>query len=239
MKYIYGPIKSRRLGNSLGLTLTPHKTCTFDCVYCQLGRTTHKTLDSKGYVVIPELLAELKDWLLGNQQDASRLSYITLAGFGEPTLNSDLGQVIEKIKLITRIPIAVITNSSLLSNAAVRQALLSVDLVVPSLDAVNQEIFEKIDRPAAGISVKEIIEGMHSFKKEYKGKIWLEVMLIKGINDGVEHIRKLKEVIELIQPDKIQLNSPVRKPAEPDVLPVGADQLEIIKGILGGNIEII
>jgi len=239
MRYLYGPVNSRRLGFSLGISLTYCKKCNFDCIYCQLGRTREKTNTKAEYVKIEEVLAELRLWLQNNSQDIKKINYITLAGSGEPTLNTGIGQLILEIKKTTPISVAVITNSSLLSDPSVRQALLFADLIIPSLDAVSPAIFAKINQPAEGITLEYIIQGLVDLRKEFKGKIWLEVMLVKGINDDLRHIRKLKDIIEKIRPDKVQLNSPVRSSSETSACAVNKNKLAKIKDILGGNCEII
>src|SRR3989338_4321888 len=174
MKYIYGPVKSRRLGLSLGITLTPYKICSFNCVYCQLGRTTLQAYERKEYIPVQEMINELKSWFFHNAQQTKNLNYITLSGAGEPTLNIKIGEVITEIKKITALPIAVITNASLLGMASVRKELINADLIVPSLDAVDVKAFIKIDRPKEEIKVEDIINGLMNLKKEFKGKIWLE-----------------------------------------------------------------
>jgi wyosine [tRNA(Phe)-imidazoG37] synthetase (radical SAM superfamily) len=239
MKYIYGPVKSRRLGLSLGINLTSYKACTFDCVYCQLGQTTIKTQERKEYVDIREILDELKGWLEKNNQASSSVNFISLSGSGEPTLNLKIGELISRIKELTPVPVAVITNSSFLNQSSIRNELLSADLIVPSLDAVTQSILEKVDKPIPQVKVEEIIEGLKNLRKEYRGKIWLEVMLIKGLNDDLRHIKKMKEVIDLINPDKIQVNSPVRSTTQLNVLPVAKAKLNKIKEIFGEKCEIL
>lgn len=239
MRYIYGPVKSRRLGLSLGLNLTLPKICSFNCIYCQLGRTPIKTIERKVYIPIEEIFSELKLWLENNKAEAAGLNYISLSGSGEPTLNSRIGDLIVKIKALTNIPVAVITNASLLNMEPLRRQLLTADLLVPSLDAADDRIFQAIDRPVESLHIEEIIEGLVTLRKEFSGKIWLEVMLVRGLNDSLAHIRKLKEAIERIRPDKIQLNSPVRSPAERDLLPPTKNKLQKIKEILGKNCEII
>lgn len=239
MRYIYGPVKSRRLGLSLGVSLTPYKICNFDCIYCQLGKTTQKATRREEYIEIKEIIDELSSWFKNNEQQAGALNYITFSGSGEPTLNIKIGDLISQIKNITAVPVAVITNSSLLSDISVRQALLRAGLIVPSLDAVTQEAWEKINRPDASINIGKIIEGLINLRKEFSGKIWLEVMLVKGVNDDIRQIKKLKEVTDKIRPDKIQLNSPVRATAEPDILPVDKAKLKKIKEILGDNCQIL
>ena len=237
MKYIYGPLISRRLGISLGVSLIKHKTCDFDCVYCQLGETSIRTKERKEYADKDEVLSEIKQWLKVNPKE--KIDYITLSGCGEPTLNIKTGEIIREIKTITSIPIAAITNSSLLIDPDVRRTLLLADLVVPSLDAAVQDVFNKIDRPLEGIRVDQIIDALIEFRKVYGGKIWLEVMLAKGINDDLGHVRKLNEVILKINPDKIQLNTPVRHTAVAGIKPPDKRRLNKIKEILGPKCEIL
>ncbi|MFH1458599.1 MAG: radical SAM protein [Candidatus Omnitrophota bacterium] len=239
MKYIYGPVESRRLGLSLGVSLTPYKICNFDCIYCQLGKTIGCTLERKEYIKVADIFLELKDWLQNNPQEAKRLNTITLSGSGEPTLNTGIGEFISRVKEITSVPVAVITNASLLNLKEVRQALWSADLIVPSLDAVTLEIFQQMNRPVAQIQPDQIIEGLSNLRKEFRGKIWLEVMVVRGVNDHLEHIRKLKDIAEKINPDKIQINSPVRKTSEQRIFPADKRKLNKIKEILGDKCEVI
>jgi len=239
MKYIYGPVKSRRLGLSLGLSLTPHKVCNLDCVYCQLGRSKQKFTDRTEYVKIEEILEEFKFWMQQNPQSAAELDFITFSGLGEPTLNINIGYLIGQIRKLTNAHIVVITNSTLLKDPQVRLEISTADLIVPSLDAVRQEVFEKIDRPAPGIIIEEIIGGLIALRREFHGKIWLEVMLIDGVNDTLPQIKELKEIIEKINPDKIQLNSPVRSTAEDGIKPADKDKLEKFKDILGEKAQIV
>lgn len=203
-----------------------------------MGRTNKLTIERKEYVQINDIIEELKFWLADNQEAAQGLEYITLSGSGEPTLNIKLAELIAAIRSLTPLKIAVLTNSSLLGDPQVRRQLLQADLIVPSLDAVTQQLFVRIDRPHPDISVENVINGLAALRREFRGKIWLEVMLVKGINDDIRHIRKLKEVIERINPDKVQLNSPVRTTAEEGVLPVAKSKLKKIKEILGEKVEI-
>jgi len=239
MKYIYGPIKSRRLGLSLGLSLSLDKICNLDCIYCQWGRTPVTVSERKEYAGVDEIILELKSWLQNNPQEAKKLSFVTLSGLGEPTLNTCIGELIEQARKITGLKIAVITNSTLLGDPLVRKSILSADLIVPSLDTVDPEIFQQIDRPCTGIKINEIINGLAALRKEFRGKIWLEVMFVSGVNDDIRHIEQLHKCILRINPDKIQLNSPVRSTAEKNVLPVEKAKLEKIKKILGEKAEII
>ena len=239
MNYIYGPIKSRRLGLSLGLSLSRDKICDLDCIYCQWGSVGKTVLERKEYAKVEEIIRELKSWIQNNPKEAKELKFVTLSGLGEPTLNTCIGELIDQVKNITGLKIAVITNSTLLGDPLVRQGLLKADLIVPSLDAVNLEIFKRIDRPHSGIKLNEIIDGLIALRKEFKGKIWLEVMLIAGMNDDLAHIEELKKAIWRINPDKIQLNSPVRSTAEKNVFGVEKAKLEKIREILGDKAEII
>lgn len=239
LKYIYGPIKSRRLGLSLGLSLSLDKICDLDCIYCQwgsIGKTVH---ERKEYVKATEIIQELKSWMQDNPQDTKELKFVTLSGLGEPTLNTCIGELIDQVKSITGLKIAVITNSTLLGDPLVRKGLLKADLIVPSLDAVDLEIFKRIDRPHVDIKLNEIIEGLVALRKEFPGQIWLEVMLIAGMNDDLRHIEELKKIIWRINPDRIQLNSPVRSTSEKNVFSVNKVKLERIKDILGDKAEII
>jgi wyosine [tRNA(Phe)-imidazoG37] synthetase (radical SAM superfamily) len=239
MKYIYGPIKSRRLGLSLGLSLSLDKICDLDCIYCQWGSVGKTVLERKEYAKADEIIRELKLWMKNNPQDTKKLEFVTLSGLGEPTLNTCIEELIDQVKNITGLKIAVITNSTLLGDPVVRKGLWKADLIVPSLDAVDLETFKLIDRPHARIKLNEIIDGLVALRKEFRGQIWLEVMLIAGMNDDFRHIEELKKVILRINPDKIQLNSPVRSTAERNVLPVERAKLEKIKEILGDKAEII
>jgi wyosine [tRNA(Phe)-imidazoG37] synthetase (radical SAM superfamily) len=235
-KYVFGPVPSRRLGRSLGVDLLPYKTCTFDCIYCDLGRTTHKTI-SRGFFVSPKEIERELGLALPSLE--KRPDYITLSGSGEPTLNQNLGDIIHSIKRVTSIPLAVLTNGSLLFIEDVRIDLMEADVVLPSLDAVNPLIFECVNRPHPSLKIDELIPGLIQFRKQYRGQIWLEVVLCRGVNDDKEEIERLKGVIERIQPDRVQLNTPVRPPAEEFAYPLTTSQLEEIRERLGDKAEII
>ena len=235
MEHIFGPVLSRRLGFSLGVDLVPFKTCSLDCIYCQAGKTTHKTIERKSYVSLESVIPELKDALKQNQ----KIDYITLSGSGEPTLNLDLGRIITAIKKITDIPVAVLTNGTLLHLESVRDELMAADLVVPSLDAVSQEIFCEINKPHPHINVSQMIAGLKSLRESFSGDIWLEIMLVKGLNDFPEEIKKLKEVISSIEFEKVQLNTTVRPAADKVIEPVTNEELASIKELLGERCEVI
>lgn len=210
MKYLYGPVYSRRLGSSLGVDLIPYKTCSFDCVYCQLGKTTHKIIERRSFFPKKKVIEELEEFL----EREEGIDYITLSGSGEPTLNSDLPHIIEAIKKISQKPLCLITNASLFYKKEVRKALGGIDLIIPSLDAPDREIFLKINRPHRNLKFQEIIEGLIKLTEEFKGRIYLEIMLVKGINDSAVCARKFKKIISKINPQKIQINTPIRLPKE-------------------------
>jgi wyosine [tRNA(Phe)-imidazoG37] synthetase (radical SAM superfamily) len=233
--HTYGPVPSRRLGFSLGIDIVPFKICSLNCIYCQLGPTPKKTIHRKEYFAPSDIVSQIKKKLSSGQ----RIDYITFSGSGEPTLNNALGKIIREIKKTTSIPVAVLTNSTLLSQKSVRNALMAADLVVPSLDAATQETFVKVNRPHSSFKLEEIIEDLQKFRQEFKGSIWLEIMLVKGVNDSPFHIRKLKEAIAKIKPAKVQLNTVIRPPAEKHARPLSLKDLEKIKNILGENCDII
>jgi len=235
-KYVFGPVPSRRLGRSLGVDLVPYKTCTFDCIYCDLGKTTHKTPSRQSYVPPEEIQKELEFFLSVSDK---KPDFITLSGSGEPTLNSNIGEIIRGVKEITSIPVAVLTNSSLLPLEEVRKGLLEADLVLPSLDAITPSLFEYINRPHSSLNIEEILSGLIQFRKQYRGQLWLEILFCRGVNDGKNEIEKLKEVIEKINPDRVQLNTPVRPPAEAFAFPLTLAQLEEIRETLGDKAEMI
>jgi wyosine [tRNA(Phe)-imidazoG37] synthetase (radical SAM superfamily) len=236
MSYFYGPVPSRRLGFSLGVNLLPKKACSFDCIYCQLGRTSRKTLKRFTYVKLDRLKKELKGIIKRNP----RIDYITISGCGEPTLHKHLDKIILAIKKITRnkYPVCVITNSSLLCRDEVRKELAKVDLIIPSLDTVSPRIFKKIDRPHKKIALERIVEGLLKLKKEFKGKIWLEIMLIGNINDTIAEAKKFKEIIQKINPEKVQLNLPIRPSGTKIILPQFSKVKKLAK-IIGPRAQVV
>lgn len=239
MNHIYGPVTSRRLGTSLGVSITPHKYCMFNCVYCQLKSTSTFTLKRRVFVKPGIVLDELSELLSRNPLQGN-INYVTISGSGEPLLHSKIQDIIEGIKRLTPIPVAVITNSALLMSAKVRSEVRSADLIVPSLDAFTQDLFEKIDRPcSARINIGAIIEGLIALRNEFHGKIWLEIMMVKGLNDNFEYMERFKEIIERIQPDKIHLNVPSRPPAELWVRIPSPARLKKIQSLLGSTCEIL
>jgi wyosine [tRNA(Phe)-imidazoG37] synthetase (radical SAM superfamily) len=235
VSHVYGPVPSRRLGFSLGVDILPHKTCSFDCVYCQLGRTRNKKVRRMRYFSLSRILAEVRHAV----RSGRRIDRITFSGSGEPTLNTRLGTIIREIKKITAIPVVVLTNSSLLGLSSVRRALRSADIVVPSLDAATAAGFRRVNRPHPSIRIENVIAGLEKFRGEFGGQIWLEVMLVKGVNDAPEDIAALKQAIARIRPDKVQLNTVVRPPAEAWAIPLGRRTLGSIRRELGGHAEVV
>ena len=232
-EYIFGPVPSRRLGRSLGVDIVPFKTCTYDCIYCQLGRTTNKTMQRKEWVPIDVVMDQLKT-KLNTEPD-----YITLSGSGEPTLYSQIEELICRIKEITDIPVAVLTNGSLLWMPEVRSSLKFADLVIPSLDAGSRQIFQYVNRPASNITFSKMLEGLAKFRDEYDGKYWLEVFLLAGVTTPEAEVNGLKKCIAAIQPDIVQVNTVTRPPAEGFAEPVSQNQLYAISKRLYKKTEII
>lgn len=224
MRYIFGPVPSRRLGISLGVDIIPFKTCTMNCIYCECGRTTQLATERTRFVDPNLVINELQTALAENPH----LDYITFSGSGEPTLNKDLGLIIKNIKELTSIPVAVLTNGALLYLKEVREELLPADLVLPSLDAVSPQVFAKINQPAAHLDIDSIIAGLVEFRKEFKGQIWLEVFIVAGLNDSDDELAGLYKAIEKIVPHRVQLNSLDRPPAYPGVTAVDTARLERI-----------
>ena len=235
-QYLYGPVPSRRLGRSLGIDLVPHKICTYDCIYCQIGKTTDKTLVRKEYVPVKEILEEVRRF---RKEETSSIDHLSLSGSGEPTLHSQIRSVIEGIKTITSIPVAVITNGSLLYEEEVRQDLLHADIVLPSLDAVSSEVFMRINRPRPGFSIEKVIEGQVEFRKVYKGQIRLEILFCKDVNDSKEELLRMKKAVDRIQPDRIHLNTVVRPPSEKWAAPLSQKEMEEIQVYFGEKASII
>ena len=231
--HVFGPVPSRRLGRSLGVDLVPYKSCTYDCIYCQIGRTTNKTAERQSWASIDEIVSQIEAKL------PLKPDFITLSGSGEPTLYTHIGKLIQRIKAITNIPVAVITNGSLISLPKVRDALKDADLVVPSLDAGSDKVFQIINRPCPDISFEEMLEGLIKFRQQFSGQYWLEVFILARINDSEAEIQKLANCIKLIKPDKVQVNTVSRPPAEPFAKAIDKETLKIIAERLADNAEVI
>jgi wyosine [tRNA(Phe)-imidazoG37] synthetase (radical SAM superfamily) len=212
---------SRRLGRSLGVDLVPFKVCTYDCIYCQLGRTTSTTIERRQYIPVDDVLEEVKTALTA----APLPDTITLAGSGEPTLNDHTGDLIRGLKRLTRIPVAVLTNGSLLWMDHVREELREADIVLPSLDAGDETLFRLINRPHGDIGFERVIGGLVEFTARFTGSVWLEIFLLAGVTAIASEVEKISTLARRVRPARIQLNTVARPPAESFALPVGVQQL--------------
>ena len=233
--HLFGPVPSRRLGRSLGVDLTPFKTCSFDCIFCQLGRTTKKTIERKEYVPVASAIAELDAWLKAE----GTADTITLAGSGEPTLNSGFGRVIEFVRNATHIPVALLTNGSLLIDSEVRAQAALASLVKVSLSAWDQSLFEHINRPHRQIGFNRLIEGQALFRQQFEGDLWLEVFLVWGANTTPKDVAEIADLVKIIAPDKVQLNTAVRPPCEEYAQAVPEDQLRELAKLFEPAAEVI
>jgi wyosine [tRNA(Phe)-imidazoG37] synthetase (radical SAM superfamily) len=233
MSHIFGPVPTRRLGLSLGVDLVPSKTCTYDCIYCEAGRTTCHTIDVESFFPINEIEKELEIAIEKNRPDT-----ITLAGSGEPTLNSSIDEIIAVIRKKTGTKIALLTNGSLLWREDVLRKVLSVDIILPTFSTVFDKTFTSIHRPCAGLNPERLIKGLKNLRKNYKGLIFLEVILLSGMNDTDREIEALNQTIREISPDKIQLNTVVRPPSDKRAKPVDALRMDQIRDFFGDRAEI-
>ena len=213
MKYVFGPVSSKRLGQSLGVDLLPPKSCSWNCVYCQLGKTRKLVTERQEFFPRKEILAEILEALTVNKG----LDWITFVGSGETMLYKGIGWLIAEVKKLTTTPVAVITNGSLLYLPEVREELLQADAVLPSLNAGSEALHDEIDRPAPGLTFHNHVDGLVAFRKVYKGKLWIEVMLLGGINDSDEALRDLATVLKKIDPDMVHLILPTRPAPEQEV----------------------
>jgi wyosine [tRNA(Phe)-imidazoG37] synthetase (radical SAM superfamily) len=236
MKYLFGPVNSRRLGVSLGVDLVPYKTCSLNCVYCECGATESLTSEIKEYVPTSAVIAELEAFL----KDAPRLDAVTFSGSGEPTLHEGIGVVIDYLKKNHPYKVAVLTNGTLLNRPEVRQRLLQADTVIPTLNAVTPEIFNKIVRPAEGITPATLIDGILSFRKEFKGRLIIELFIIPGVNDSEGELALLKDVLTEISPDLIQINTLDRPGTEDWIsVPGTEDLVKILDQLRPLNVEAV
>lgn len=233
-KRVFGPVLSKRLGNSLGIDVIPHKTCSYNCIYCQLGSEENTITDLTNYYSVDEIIYELKEALLNNKN----IDYITFTGSGEPTLYKDLKKLIYEIKQITDIPVCIITNGSLLYKQEMRSNLLLADLIIPSLDAGNEETFKLIDNPNKEIDFDKMVEGLIEFKKVFKGEYWLEIFLLKGINDNEDELDDIIKIVKKIKPDRIQLITATRRVANEKAKALSDEELKKIKKYFNSKYDI-
>jgi wyosine [tRNA(Phe)-imidazoG37] synthetase (radical SAM superfamily) len=231
LQYVFGPVPSRRLGQSLGIDTIPLKTCNWNCVYCQLGRSTPLIGQRSEYIPVTEILSQTRIALAAHSRD--EIDWVTFVGSGEPTLHAGIGVLIQEVKKMTDIPVAVITNGSLLYLPTVRKELLEADAVLPSLDAGTPELYKKINRPHPGISYKEFLQGLINFRRETQGEFWLEVMLVRGVNDSEEELKAIADKIKDIQPTQVHISTPTRPPAEKWVKPPDEEAIMRAIAILG------
>jgi len=236
-KYLFGPVPSRRLGMSLGVDLVPKKVCSLNCVYCEVGHTTKLTTERKEYILYDKVTSELEHYFANNPNP----DYITFSGSGEPTLNSRIGDVLQFIKQKKPdIPIAVLTNGTLLYDKKVRDELIDANVVLPSLDAATEITFQKINRPASQLTVEKYIQGLIDFSNEFSGQIWLEVFIVPGYNDNIDDLKALKKAFKDINPDHIQLNTLDRPGTVADIHAASHEDLKkIIDYWKLDNVEII
>jgi len=235
LKHIFGPVPSRRLGFSLGVDLVAPKTCTMDCIYCELGPTTDKTVCRSCPVDVDEVLRELE----GVLREHPRVDYVTLSGSGEPTLNSRMDDVIRGIRRITSAPVAVLTNASLMTDPGVCAALDLADVVLPSLDAVSPRAFERVNRPHPSLDPAAIAAAIAEFSRASGAEVWLESVFVSGVNDDDCEVGLLRAAIETIAPERVHVNTVVRPPAVPGTRPVAPEALAAIARKLGPLAEVI
>ncbi len=237
MKTVFGPVPSRRLGQSLGIDTIPLKTCNWNCVYCQLGRTVPLTNERKEYIPRQEILAEVEQALSAHRR--GEIDWVTFVGSGEPTLHSGIGWLIRQVKALTPIPVAVITNGALLYLPEVRAELSAADAVLPTLDAGNAALYRKINRPHPDITFERLLDGLTAFRKEYGGKLWVEVMLVRGLNDSEQALTELAAALQKIQPDEVHILQPTRPPAETWVQPPDDEGLLRARALLGQVAKVV
>jgi wyosine [tRNA(Phe)-imidazoG37] synthetase (radical SAM superfamily) len=233
-QYLFGPVPSRRFGRSLGIDLLPHKTCSLDCIFCQLGRTPSRTIVRKDYVPVGAVLDELNDWLKADGET----DYISLSGSGEPTLHSGFGDVLQFLQKVDK-PSVLLTNGTMFTVPEVRDAALQADIVKVSLSAWDQRSFQVVNRPHEQLRFEEILEGLLDFRSRFPGKIWLEVFLLFGINSMRRDVEKIAARAKKIQPDRIQLNTVTRPPAEDFAEALSKDRLAALADLFSPAADVI
>lgn len=231
MKQVFGPVPSRRLGQSLGIDPVPLKTCNWNCVYCQLGRTQPFVTERKYFYENELILSELQQSL--DAHKPGEIDWVTFVGSGETMLHAGLGEIIADVKRMTDLPVAVITNGSLLYLPEVRESILAVDAVMPSLDAGDPVLYHRINRPHPSLTFERLTDGLIALRKAYSGQMWVEVMLVRGENDHEKALRDIAYWLEKIQPDEVHVLQPDRPPAEDWVKPPLPEGLALAHEILG------
>ena len=234
-RHVYGPVPSHRLGRSLGVDLVPFKTCAYNCIYCQLGRTTDLTITRREYVPVDEILIQLREKL----RTGPTPDYVSLAGSGEPTLHARIGKLIAGIKRLTRIPVAVLTNGLLLSMRDIQDALMEADLVLPSLDAGDSDLFRLVNRPHAQIEFDAMVDGLAVFRERFTKPVWLEVMLLAGITGIRAEVEKIAALARRIRPERVQINTITRPPCEEFAYPVSPDVMAAFARLFGRGASVV
>jgi wyosine [tRNA(Phe)-imidazoG37] synthetase (radical SAM superfamily) len=237
MNYVFGPVPSRRLGQSLGIDTIPLKTCNWNCVYCQLGRSMPLTNERREYVLDENVFFELERALKAHADGG--IDWVTFVGSGEPTMHIYLGDMIRRVKRMTPLPVAVITNGSLLYQPEVREELSVADAVLPTLDAGTSELYRRINRPHPQITFERLVDGLVAFRGEYCGKLWVEVMLVRGLNDTTEALEDIAKILEKVKPDAVHINLPTRPPVETWVQPTDDEGLLRAMSILGNIAKVV
>lgn len=234
-RYLFGPVPSRRFGRSLGVDVVPLKTCSLNCLFCQLGPTATETAERAEYVPFDAVCAEIEEWL----RTDGRADVITLAGSGEPTLYSRLGDLIDFIKTRCGLPVVLLSNGTLFFRPDVRAEAARADIVKTSLCAWDEASFQKVNRPAPGLTFEQLVNGARAFRSAFRGEYRLEVFLLEGINADPDEVRKIAAIAESIRPDRIQLNTATRPAADASALPVEQRKLEALCGLFTPRAEVI
>ncbi|HOD36838.1 MAG TPA: radical SAM protein [Syntrophales bacterium] len=232
---VFGPILSRRLGKSLGVDVFPEKICNYDCIYCELGRSTKRGPEAGDCLPVETVVEAVKERL----REIAQPDHVTLYGPGEPTLHGQVGEIIAGIKKVSKGPVVLLTNGSLLWRDEVRKAVLAADLIIPSLDAGGPDTFHVVNRPAGDVTFERMVEGLAALRRDFRGPLWLEVFLVDGLTTGEDEIRRIGQQVERIRPDRVQLNTVDRPPAEPCVRAVPRRRMTEIAERLGPSCEVI
>ena len=237
MNHVFGPVPSRRLGQSLGIDPLPLKTCNWNCVYCQLGRTVPLTNERREYVPAEEILLEVDQAL--RSRASGEIDWVTFVGSGEPTLHRRLGGMIRRVKAMTTLPVAVITNGSLLYLPEVRAELMAADAILPTLDAGAADLYRQINRPHPDVTFDRLVDGLVAFRDEYRGGLWVEVMLVRGLNDSLQALEDIAKILRRVRPDAVHINLPTRPPCETWAQPTGEEGLTRALSIFGDIAEVV
>jgi wyosine [tRNA(Phe)-imidazoG37] synthetase (radical SAM superfamily) len=234
-RYVFGPVLSRRLGKSLGVDIFLEKICNYDCIYCELGRTAKQSPAADDCLPVSTVVEAVKERL----REISQPDHVTIYGPGEPTLHSGIGEMIRGIKKISKSPLALLTNGSLFWRDEIRRDVLDADLIIPSLDAGGEDIFQAVNRPAGEVTFGRMVDGLAALRRDFRGLIWLEVFLVDGLTTGEDEVQRIKQYVDLVKPDRVQLNTLDRPAAEPHVQAVPRLRMKEIAGLIGPTCEVI